>query len=158
MRGRFEIRIERTRASEKWAKSCKVARCILRVEIRNDANRWWAYGGIRMWFKCGRVSSVISWTRGRTAPRQEEVFKSVARAKIRIRIDVSSDTCLRIENRYAAEGAQLAWTGKKYLNFSTSRMWWEPPLSHGVWTEWFIYGAHGWMRALDMRWLDKRFT
>jgi len=118
MRGRFEIRIERTRASEKWAKSCKVARCILRVEIRNDANRWWAYGGIRMWFKCGRVSSVISWTRGRTAPRQEEVFKSVARAKIRIRIDVSSDTCLRIENRYAAEGAQLAWTGKKYLNIS----------------------------------------
>jgi len=81
------------------------------------------------------VSSVISWTRerahGRTAPQDRAAlggkkYSNPSRAEIRIRIDVSSDTCLRIENRYAvrneAEGARLAWTGKKYSNFNTSRM------------------------------------
>lgn len=110
------------------SKSCKVAHYILRVEIRNDANRRWAHSGIRMWFKCGRVSSVTSWTR-EAGPRRrivrrlrrKEVFKSVARAEIRIRIDVSSDTCLHIENRYAARRCAARVDGEKIFKFQHTR-------------------------------------
>lgn len=68
---------------------------------------------------------------GRTAPQDRAAsggrkYSNPSRAEIRIRIDVSSDTCQRIENRYAIrgemEGARLAWTGKKYSNSNTSRI------------------------------------
>lgn len=43
-------------------------------------------------------------------------YSNLSRAEIRIRIDVLSDTCLRIGNRYAlrseVEGARLVWTEK----------------------------------------------
>lgn len=72
-----------------------------------------------------------------SAPGREK-YLNPSCAEIRIRIDVSSDTCLHRELLYSTkrcESARLVWTGrKKYSNFSTDRH--EPdatmPLSYGI--------------------------
>lgn len=126
------------------------------MEIRNDANRRWARGGIRIWFKCGRVSLVTSWTReharqdraaGSASGREKYLNPSCA--DIRIRIDVSSDTCLHRELLYSSKRARWKVRGscgreKKYSNFSTDRH--EPdvtiPLSYGIWAN-DLFTLHG---------------
>lgn len=56
----------------------------------------------------GYILDARAGARGRTAPQDRgasggKKYSNPSRgAEIRIRIDVSSDTCLRIENRYAA--------------------------------------------------------
>jgi len=152
MRGGFEIRIggifgrreQIMQNSALYSKSGNQKRCKSPVGPWRNSNVIQIRSRVLGYILDARAGA---W-QDRAAGSGGKKYSNPSRAEIRIRIDVSSDTCLHIENRYAvrneAEGARLAWTGKKYSNFNTSRMWREPPLSYGVWTN-DLFTVHGWM-------------
>lgn len=85
---------------------------------------------------------------GSCGVRRMKIFKS-SRAEIRIRIDVSSDTCLRIENRYAVRRERGGRCADRVDEEKIFKFHHKPDVTRAAFVarrlnEWFIYGAR-WM-------------
>lgn len=105
---------------------------------------------------CPRLHPGRASTRDRTARRRisasaREKYSNLSCAEIRIRIDVSSDTCLHIGNRYTVrnklDGKYVARVdGKKIFKFF-DRATRDDAFIIRYLSEWFIYIVW-WMREL----------
>lgn len=109
----------------------------------------------------GYILDARAGARGRTAPQDRAAsggkkYSNPSRgAEIRIRIDVSSDTCLRIENRYAArseaERCAARVDGEKNIQISTRAGCDESRLCRAAFERMIYLRCAVNARALDMR-------